>query len=45
MDLIAGWIARVLDRPEDTALGREIEAEVAEVCAAYPLFAWEPVLR
>jgi len=45
MDLIAGWIARVLDRPEDAALGREVESEVSELAAAYPLFAWEPVLR
>jgi glycine hydroxymethyltransferase len=45
MDLIAGWIARVLERPDDAALGREVESEVGELAAAYPLFAWEPVLR
>jgi glycine hydroxymethyltransferase len=45
MDLIAGWIARVLERPDDAALAREVESEVSELAAAYPLFAWEPVLR
>jgi glycine hydroxymethyltransferase len=45
MDLIAGWVARVLERPDDAALGREVESEVSELAAAYPLFAWEPVLR
>ena len=45
MDLIAGWIARVLEAPGDEALGREVERQVLELCRAYPLFAWEPVLR
>jgi len=40
---IADWIARVLDRPEDTARIAEVEREVREVAAAFPLFAAEPV--
>jgi glycine hydroxymethyltransferase len=45
MRLIAGWIARVLDRPDDPEVGRAVEREVAEVAARFPLFAWEPALR
>jgi len=45
MRLIAGWIARVLDRPDDVETARAVEREVAEVAASFPLFAWEPVLR
>ena len=45
MDLIAAWIARVLEAPGDPGLAREVEAQVLELCHAYPLFAWEPVLR
>jgi len=45
MDLIAAWIARVLEAPADPGLAREVEAQVLELCHAYPLFAWEPVLR
>ena len=45
MRLIAGWIARVLDRPDDAAVAQRVEAEVAEVAARFPLFAWEPALR
>jgi glycine/serine hydroxymethyltransferase len=45
MRLIAGWIARVLDRPDDLEAGRAVEREVAEVAARFPLFAWEPALR
>jgi glycine hydroxymethyltransferase len=40
---IADWIARVLDRPEDAARVAEVEREVREVAAAFPLFAAEPV--
>src|SRR5436309_461092 len=45
MDMIAGWIARVLEAPADPAPAREVEAQVLELCRAYPLFAWEPILR
>jgi glycine hydroxymethyltransferase len=42
MTLIAGWIARVLDRPDDPETGRAVEREVAEMSARFPLFTWEP---
>jgi glycine hydroxymethyltransferase len=45
MRLIAGWIGRVLDRPDDAETARAVEREVGEVSASFPLFAWEPVLR
>ncbi|MBI1796889.1 MAG: serine hydroxymethyltransferase [Candidatus Eisenbacteria bacterium] len=45
MRLIAGWIARVLDRPDDTDTARAVEREVSEVASKFPLFAWEPALR
>jgi glycine hydroxymethyltransferase len=45
MRLIAGWIARVLERPDDVAHAAAVGAEVHEIAAAFPLFAWEPVLR
>jgi len=45
MRLIAGWIARVLERPDDAATAEGVGREVEEVAAAFPLFAWEPVLR
>jgi len=45
MRLIAGWIARVLERPDDAVNAAEVGREVQEVAAAFPLFAWEPVLR
>ena len=45
MRRIAGWIARVLDRPDDAETARAVEREVAETAARFPLFAWEPVLR
>jgi len=45
MELIAGWIARVLEAPADAAVAKAVEGEVLELAHAYPLFAWEPVLR
>src|SRR5438552_11389894 len=45
MVLIAGWIARVLDRPDDEETARAVEREVTEVASHFPLFAWEPALR
>jgi glycine hydroxymethyltransferase len=45
MTLIAGWIARVLDRPDDLDAARAVGREVSEVASRFPLFAWEPALR
>ena len=45
MHLIAAWIARVLERPDDAEVTKAVEREVLELASGYPLFAWEPVLR
>jgi glycine hydroxymethyltransferase len=45
MRAIAGWIASVLERPDDHAHAEVVGREVQEMAAAFPLFAWEPVLR
>ena len=45
MKRIAGWIARVLDQPDDAATMQAVGREVRELAAAYPLFAWEPARR
>ena len=45
MDLIAGWIAQVLEAPGEPERARAVEAQVLELCRAYPLFAWEAVPR
>jgi glycine hydroxymethyltransferase len=45
MRRIAGWIARVLERPDDPEAARSVEGEVLELCSRYPLFAGEPALR
>jgi glycine hydroxymethyltransferase len=45
MKRIAGWIARVLDKPDDADTARAVEREVAELASGFPLFAWEPALR
>jgi glycine hydroxymethyltransferase len=45
MKRIAGWIARVLARPDDAAVAAEVDREVAELCGRFPLFAGEPALR
>ncbi len=45
MTLIAGMIARVLEKPDDAALAAAVEKEVLEMCAGFPLFSWEPVKR
>jgi glycine hydroxymethyltransferase len=42
MKRIAGWIARVLDQPDDAGTMQAVGREVRELAAAYPLFAWEP---
>jgi glycine hydroxymethyltransferase len=43
MRLVGGWMARVLDRPDDAANAAEVGREVRELAAKFPLFAWEPV--
>jgi len=45
MQQIAGWIARVLDKPDDLALAGEVGREVKALGARFPLFVWEPVAR
>ena len=40
MKLIGSWIARVLDKPTDEALARDLAREVRELAHAYPLFSW-----
>jgi glycine hydroxymethyltransferase len=45
MKLIGAWIAKILESPADEQRGREVEREVLELCAGFPLFAAEPVLR
>lgn len=40
MRLVGGWIARVLDRPEDASVTREVAAAVRELAEGYPLFSW-----
>jgi len=43
MARIAGWIARVLDRPDDAATADGVAREVVELAAGFPLFARAPV--
>ena len=43
MHRIAGWMARVLEKPADEGVAREVEREVMELTAGYPLFSWEPL--
>jgi glycine hydroxymethyltransferase len=38
MRLIAGWIARVLEKPTDEAVARDTGREVLELARAYPLY-------
>ena len=45
MRSIAGWIARVLDKPDDAATAQAVAREVRELASGYPLFAWEPARR
>ncbi len=45
MRLIGGWIARVLEAPDEPGRAEAVGREVLELAAAYPMFAWEPVLR
>ena len=45
MRKIGAWIARVLEAPEDREIARAVEREVAEMAAAFPLFAREAPVR
>jgi glycine hydroxymethyltransferase len=45
MRAIAGWIATVLDKPDDAAVAKQVEGEVLDLAKRFPLFAWEPALR
>jgi glycine hydroxymethyltransferase len=45
MKQIGGWIARVLERPDDAPRVAEVAREVRELAGRFPLFAWEPALR
>jgi glycine hydroxymethyltransferase len=45
MLLLAGWIARLLESPDDAAVAAAVEREVLEVCARFPLYSSEPALR
>ena len=45
MRTIAGWIARVLERPDDAATQQAVGREVRELANGFPLFAWEPARR
>jgi glycine hydroxymethyltransferase len=41
MRRIGEWIARVLERPGDVTLARDVERQVRELADAYPLFSWQ----
>ncbi len=43
MRTLGGWMARVLERPGDEAVAKEVAAQVLDLTAGYPLFSWEPV--
>ena len=45
MRLIAGWMARVLEQPDDAARAAAVDKDVLELCSGFPLFSWEPVQR
>jgi glycine hydroxymethyltransferase len=45
MRRIGGWIARVLDRPDDPETGKAVEREVSELADGFPLFAREVPVR
>jgi glycine hydroxymethyltransferase len=38
MTLIAEWIDRILRRPGDEALARQVRGEVKELCDRFPLY-------
>jgi len=43
MRAIAGWIARVLDKPDDAETAKAVAREVHDLADHFPLFSWEPV--
>jgi len=45
MRQISGWIARVLEKPDDESLARTIAPGVRELASGFPLFARTPVPR
>jgi len=45
MRLIGSWIARVLEQPKDEAILSEVESQVRELSAAFPLFSWSRISR
>ena len=45
MKLIGGWMARVLDAPNDAAVAADVRKQVLDLTSGYPLFSWEPVRR
>ena len=42
---IGGWMARVLERPDDEAVARDVERQVEELVRDFPLFSTGPVAR
>ena len=44
MRSIGGWIARVLERPDDAASVADVERQVRALCGSFPLFAGETAL-
>jgi len=45
MRVVAGWIARVLEKPDDESLARTLAAEVRELALGFPLFSRSAVAR
>jgi len=45
MRTIAGWIARVLEMPDDSALAVALAPEVRELATSFPLYSRTPVVR
>ena len=41
MKRIGEWIARVLERPNDVTLAKDVERQVRELADGYPLFSWQ----
>jgi glycine hydroxymethyltransferase len=41
MQRIGTWIARVLERPGDAGVAREVTVSVRELADAFPLFSWQ----
>jgi len=45
MRAIGAWMARILEKPEDEGVAREVEGQVLELTSGYPLFSWDPITR